>query len=309
MDNKKSRKKAFFILLNYLYPFLTRKGILMNLKNKQSKLEEKILLLNKQAEETNKLLAELIMQQNKTEADNKAQMRFFSYVNHELRTPLNAIIGFAQVINSELFGPLNNQQYKEYISFILKSATHLLSIVNDVLDFSKIKEDKLILNETNISLSFILKEIIEVLNQILHENKITIQVYQKEDVVLFADERMIKQIFLNILSNAIKFTKKDGRIDIYIRKSPFGISIVFKDNGIGIGKNKIKKLFQPFYQTENIFSRNNLGTGLGLVLVQKMVILHQGRVSIKSTLHQGTELQIDFPQKRIISLGDKNEVI
>ena len=271
-----------------------------------NQLKEAYNLLKTQSEETNKLLAYLLLKQNRTEAYNQSKIEFFFNMSHELRTPLNAIIGFAQIMNDELFGKINNKKYKEYINFILTSSKHLLDVVNDVLDFSKMEANKIVIKEKETPLIKVIKDVVFMLSQI---NKQSIIIHQKNEVILMCDEKMLKQILFNILSNAIKFTKNNGKIDVFVNLTSFGVSISIKDNGIGIAKNKLSKLFQPFSCIKNNFDRNTSGSGLGLVLVRKMVILHQGRVNIKSTLHKGTTVQVEFPFQRIVSSGDKNEVV
>ena len=272
-----------------------------------NQLKEAYNLLKKQSEETNKLLAYLFLKQSKSDAYNQSKIEFFFNMSHELRTPLNAIIGFSQIMNDELFGKINNKKYKEYIHFILTSSKHLLDVVNDVLDFSKMDANKIVLHEKATPLIKVIKEIVLMLSQINYKKNMII--HQNGEIILMCDEKMLKQILINILSNAIKFTKDNGKIDIFVTLTTFGVSILIKDDGVGIAKSKLAKLFQPFSCIKNNFDRSTSGSGLGLVLVRKMVILHQGRVNMKSTLHKGTTIQVEFPFQRIVSSGDKNEVV
>ena len=271
-------------------------------------LKEDKNILAHQIEEINKLVANLFISQNHLESLNKKQTIFVANISHELRTALNAILGFSQVMNDEVFGPIENKKYKEYIKFIQSNSNHLLSLVNEILDLSKIQANKMFLHETTIDLKQLLQDAIFIALQFDTKNNRNIVLHKMNHIILRADEKLMKQIFLNVLSNAVKFTKKEEKIDVFVKKTSFGIRLIFKDNGIGIPKEKINKLFQPFEQIENSFSRTNIGSGLGLVLVKKMVILHGGRIEIKSLYPKGVAVLIDLPQKRIVSLGAKNEI-
>ena len=286
---------------------IQKDDIIKNLSHQINILQEDKNVLSKQVVEINKVLANLFISQNHLEAIYKEQQMFVANVSHELRTPLNAILGFAQVMNDEVFGPIENKNYKEYIRFILSNSEHLLSLIDEILDLSKIQANKMLLYETNVNLKKLLEDCVFIALQFDTKAKRNIKLHKMPKIVLKADEKLMKQVFLNILSNAVKFTKMDGRIDIFVKKTEFGIRLVFKDDGIGIPKEKINKLFHPFEQIENVLSRAHKGSGLGLVLVKKMVILHGGRVEIKTLYPKGVAVLIDLPQTRIVLLGDKNE--
>ncbi len=285
-----------------------KEDIIQKLSEQIEVLKEDKNILAHQIEEINKLVANLFISQNHLESLNKKQTIFVANISHELRTALNAILGFSQVMNDEVFGPIENKKYKEYIKFIQSNSNHLLSLVNEILDLSKIQANKMFLHETTIDLKQLLQDAIFIALQFDTKNNRNIVLHKMNHIILRADEKLMKQIFLNVLSNAVKFTKKEEKIDVFVKKTSFGIRLIFKDNGIGIPKEKINKLFQPFEQIENSFSRTNIGSGLGLVLVKKMVILHGGRIEIKSLYPKGVAVLIDLPQKRIVSLGAKNEI-
>ncbi len=285
-----------------------KEDIIRNLSKQIDILQEDKNILAKQVVEINKLVANLFVSQNHLEAVNKEQQMFIANISHELRSPLNAILGFAQVMSDEIFGPIENKNYKEYIKFILLNSNHLLSLINDVLDLSKMQANKMLLYETHINLKQLLDDTIFIAKQFDSKSKRNILLHKMPFVILKADEKLMKQIFLNILSNAVKFTQENGQIDIFVKKTAFGIRLIFKDDGIGIPKEKLHKLFQPFEQIENVLSRTHMGSGLGLVLVKKMVILHGGQIEIKTLHPKGIAVLIDLPQKRIVSLGEENEV-
>lgn len=260
---------------------------------------DKSVLLN-QTVDLNNLIAELSFLKAQAESFNNSQKIFIAQMNHELKTPLNAILGFARLMDEEVYGPIENKKYKEYVKYILSAGQTLFELINNQLNFSKLEMSQIYLNEKNIDLIKVLNESIALIQKAVIYEKRNIFLHVKDPVFLKADEQMIKQIFFNILSNAVKFTKKDGEINIYLRRLPQFVRIIFKDNGCGIEKNKLKNLFDPFYKTKQTFFKSQQGMGLGLVLVKKMVILHQGRVMIKSVLNKGTLLMIDFPNERFL---------
>lgn len=281
------------------------------LQRMQKQLEHQILVLEKnkrvmqkQMAESNKMVADLILARNQAEEANRSKMNFLANVSHELRTPLNAILGFTQMMQTETFGPIAQKEYREYISFILKSATHLLSLINDILDLSRLESGKLTLTETTLSLKNVLKESLDLISQYPNASERNFTFDMKEDIDLYADERVLKQIALNILSNSVKFTETGGHIGITVQRDATGVTIIFSDDGIGIPADKIPQLFQPFTQIENVLTRAHQGSGLGLVLVKKMVILHQGSVRLESEEGKGTRLIIHFPANRIINDRD-----
>ncbi len=266
--------------------------------------EDKSVLINHE-EAINNLIAHLLFLKYQSEAFYKEQRLFIAKMNHELKTPLNAILGFAQIMKDEI----QNEKHKKYIQHILSSGRMILSLIDNMLDFSKSEMNDLKINESKVELLTILNETILLIQKAFPLEKRKIKIHFSSLIYLRFDERMLKQIFLNILSNAVKFTSSDGSIDIYFEKLSTGIRLIFKDNGYGIEKEKLTHIFDPFYQKVSAIGKYQQGMGLGLVLVKKMVILHQGRVDIKSVLNQGTSLIIDFPKERIILPGDDDENI
>ena len=266
--------------------------------------EDKSVLINHE-EAINNLIAHLLFLKYQSEAFYKEQKLFIAKMNHELKTPLNAILGFAQIMEDEI----QNEKHKKYIQHILSSGRMILSLIDNMLDFSKSEMNDLKINESKVELLTILNETILLIQKAFPLEKRKIKIHFSSLIYLRFDERMLKQIFLNILSNSVKFTHSDGSIDIYFEKLSTGIRLIFKDNGYGIEKEKLIHIFDPFYQMPSSIGKYQQGMGLGLVLVKKMVILHQGRVDIKSVLNQGTSLIIDFPQERIILPGDDDESI
>ncbi len=270
------------------------------LENQVKELEKNKLLMQKQMAESNKIVADLIDARHRAVSGRETQMNFLANVSHELRTPLNAVLGFAQILASETFGPLGQPVYKEYASFIQKSAFHLLGLINDILDVSRIETGKAVLNEKTVDLKKSLKESLDLISQYPGAAFRKITLHFSGNIKLYADERALRQIFLNILSNAVKFTKSGGKIDIFVSKTPQNVRLVFQDDGIGIASDKINSLFKPFAQIENILTRSHVGSGLGLVLIKKMVILHQGTVRLESKEGCGTKVIVCFPVSRTV---------
>ena len=196
-----------------------KEDIIRNLSKQIDILQEDKNILAKQVVEINKLVANLFVSQNHLEAVNKEQQMFIANISHELRSPLNAILGFAQVMSDEIFGPIENKNYKEYIKFILLNSNHLLSLINDVLDLSKMQANKMLLYETHINLKQLLDDTIFIAKQFDRKSKRNILLHKMPFVILKADEKLMKQIFLNILSNAVKFTQENGQIDIFVKKT------------------------------------------------------------------------------------------
>ncbi len=245
----------------------------------------------------------IILDEAKTAAEsaNKAKSEFIANMSHELRTPLNAILGFSETMTEETFGPLS-EQYKKYSQYIYSSGQYLLSLINDILDLSGIEGGKPKLKDTEIEVHPLLLNVLGIVYQYpgSQERQFQYSVSPK-NLCLYMDERSLKQILLNLLSNAVKFTEPGGKINISIKQtSNKEVQISVKDNGIGIPKDKLDYLFQPFSQIENVMTRRHKGTGLGLVLIKRLTELQQGTIKLKSEEGKGTQFTITFPKERVI---------
>ncbi len=271
------------------------------LKEKVSELEKGRRLLKRQAKEMNSAVKDMIVARDQAEEANQVKSEFLASVSHELRTPLNAILGFSEVMEAETFGPMENPRYKEYTRYIYTSGKYLLSLINDVLDLSAVESKRKTREEKPLSLHNLIAETVEIIKGYPSGNKKQFVMRVPENILVRAEDRSMRQIFLNILSNAVKFTGDDGLIEITARQNTMGdLRVAISDNGIGIPKDKIKTLFQPFVQVENVMTKEHKGTGLGLVLIKKLMESYQGSVELKSKLDVGTRMILIFPKNRII---------
>ncbi len=234
------------------------------------------------------------------EAANRSKSEFLANVSHELRTPLNAVIGISSIMRDEIHGPVGAPQYEQYLRDIHDSGHHLLDIINDILDVSKIESGKLELSASEIDVPGLAGECLRMIDGRAHNGNIETQFVLGDKLPpLFADKRMVKQIVLNLLSNAVKFTPEGGSVTLTILVDPHG-GYVFsvRDTGIGIAANKLKSVMEPFYQIDSGYDRKYPGTGLGLTLVRSMTELHGGKVAIESAPGMGTTVSVSFPPAR-----------
>jgi two-component system cell cycle sensor histidine kinase PleC len=236
------------------------------------------------------------------EQANIAKSQFLATMSHELRTPLNAIIGFSEVLKSELLGPLNVPQYKEYAGDIHRSGQHLLNLINELLDLSRIEAGKYELNEEAVSLVDIAEDCRRMMEIRAKGKQIDLSFsYGNNLPKLWGDERAIRQVVLNLLSNAIKFTPQSGKVQLVVTRSSDGGQMVsVRDNGPGIPENEIETVLSSFGQGSLAQKTAEQGAGLGLPIVQKIMELHQGRFDLFSKLRFGTEVIATFPRARVM---------
>ncbi len=238
----------------------------------------------------------------RAEAANKAKSRFLATMSHELRTPLNAIMGFSEVMEKELLGPIGNATYREYANNIYSSGNHLLHIINEILDLSRIEAGRYDLHEETFRLTDIAEDC-ERLVKIRAEAKglQLIEDFAPDLPQVWADPRALRQICLNLLSNALKFTPKGGRITITVgHSSDGGMMLSVRDTGPGIPKDEIPRVLQAFGQGSLAHESAEGGTGLGLPIVQNLIQLHGGTFDLKSELRKGTEVTITLPRQRVM---------
>ncbi|MBO0764020.1 MAG: HAMP domain-containing histidine kinase [Hyphomicrobiaceae bacterium] len=241
----------------------------------------------------------------RAEAASVAKSRFLATMSHELRTPLNAILGFSEVMKGELLGPIPNGSYREYAANIHDSGRHLLQLINEVLDLSRIEADCYELKEAPVRLAGVAEECLRLLNLRAESKGLTVTLAaDKRLEPLWADERALRQICLNLLSNALKFTPRGGEVTVTVTTSPDGGQMmVVKDTGPGIPKEEIPRVMQAFGQGSLAQQTTEGGTGLGLPIVQSLVRLHGGTFKLRSLLRKGTEAIVWLPPARVLSAG------
>jgi two-component system, cell cycle sensor histidine kinase PleC len=238
----------------------------------------------------------------RAEAANKAKSRFLATMSHELRTPLNAIMGFSEVMEKELLGPIGNNTYREYAGNIYSSGNHLLHIINEILDLSRIEAGRYDLHEETVRLTDIAEDC-QRLVKIRADAKglLLIEDFAPDLPQVWADPRALRQICLNLLSNALKFTPKGGRITITVgHAGDGGLSLSVRDTGPGIPKEEIPRVLQAFGQGSLAHESAEGGTGLGLPIVQNLIQLHGGTFDLKSEMRKGTEVTITLPRQRVM---------
>jgi signal transduction histidine kinase len=245
----------------------------------------------------------LIEARSQAELANRVKGDFLANMSHELRTPLNAIIGFSEVISNELFGPIANEKYLEYIGDIHASSLHLLSIINDVLDMSKIEAGKVELAQEIVPILSLISEVMRMVHERAQCRGIKlIGQMSKEEVAIWADERSMKQIFLNLLDNAIKFSEDGGTVQVRVMAEQPDVAIFeIEDNGIGMNKEELERALQPFGQAQPATTRTYGGTGLGLPITKGLVEAHGGTLTISSRSGTGTTVRVVLPRERMRS--------
>jgi signal transduction histidine kinase len=238
------------------------------------------------------------------EAASRAKTEFLATVSHELRTPLNAIIGFSELMIRGILGPIGNPQYVEYLEDINQSGTHLLSIINDILDFSKAEASKLELHESEVDIHQVVIGLTRLMGPRARDAGLELCDRIPSDLPhLWCDERKLKQMLLNLLTNAVKFTPGGGTIDVEASCDETGLTIKVRDTGIGIAKADLDRVLQPFVQADNELSRRHEGTGLGLTLVNSMIAMHGGQFHLESEVGSGTTAVLSFPPQRVGSVS------
>ena len=268
-------------------------------------LEESHAQLERQSIQLTRLANRAAEQQQTAEAASVAKSQFLANISHELRTPLNAILGFSEIMKSEMFGPLGSPQYCGYAADIHDSGSHLLTVINDILDLSKIEAGKFELNEEDCDIARLVRDSVRFVAERADSAGLGLQQRLAPALpAVRADGRLIKQILLNLLSNAIKFSPAGGMVTVAAEVDrETGLSLTVADTGIGIAADQLERVLQPFTQVENTLTRTHAGTGLGLPLCKSLIELHGGRLVLESAVGRGTAVTITLPKERILAAG------
>jgi two-component system, cell cycle sensor histidine kinase PleC len=262
-----------------------------DLRHSQQKLE-------RQAEEVADLAEKYAEEKTRAEEANQAKSKFLANMSHELRTPLNAIIGFSEIMESGMFGPLGSDKYREYCGDIHQSGQYLLEVINDILDMSKIEAGRIRLDAEQIELEPFLNDAMRVVSGRANDKRLKLTARIGRGIRLTADHRLLKQIMLNLLSNAVKFTPEGGRVTIRARATSGWVSVSIADTGIGIPEDALARLGRPFEQVESQLTKSHQGSGLGLAIAKSLTELHHGSMRIRSTPGIGTMVLLRLPISR-----------
>ncbi len=258
-------------------------------------LQETRARLEVQAEQFQHLAEEYAVERTKAETANHAKSQFLANVSHELRTPLNAIIGFSEIMNSKMLGPFGNAKYESYARDILESGRHLLEIINDILDMSKIEAGRVALNNEPIPAGDFFQDCLRVIMPTAAERGVELTQGGNPYLELYGDRRALKQVVINLLSNAVKFTLAGGKVSLRAYRYKGSVRIAVTDTGVGIARHELHRLGRPFEQVENQLTRGHKGTGLGLAISRSLVELHGGVLDIKSRIGEGTTVTCILP--------------
>jgi signal transduction histidine kinase len=230
------------------------------------------------------------------EAANRSKSAFLANVSHELRTPLNAVIGFSDLLRSELFGPLGSRRYVEYADDINSSGRHLLELISDLLDFSRIEAGRYKLSLEPTDLRNLIEDAARLVSPAAEEGQIKLTTQVAADLGRVPlDRRAVLQVLLNLLSNGIKFTPPGGSVTVNARVVEGDVQVSVADTGIGIAESDLPRLARPFEQVDNALTRTKAGTGLGLAITKALLEQHGGRLKIVSQLREGTTVTAYFP--------------
>ena len=270
------------------------------LRDNEKALQNTVGILKKSQEGIFELAQRYEEEKIRAEDANQSKSDFLANMSHELRTPLNAINGFSDIMQKEMFGPLGDPRYKEYVNDILFSGQHLLALINDILDMSKIEAGKMTLNTEIMFMHDMITQVVRIIRGRAEESQLKLNIAVGEVQEIEADPRAIKQVLLNLLTNAIKFTPENGMVQVDLIQKKSGIIVKVSDSGIGISQENIERLAKPFEQVVDHSTKHKEGTGLGLALSKSLIELHGGNFKIESQLGQGTTVIFSLPNKPIV---------
>lgn len=258
----------------------------LQLKSLQENIVEKLNAYKTIKEQNEKILE-----------SEKAKSEFFANMSHELRTPLNAIIGFSDSLASKLFGDLTPKQ-AEYVNDINVSGIHLLGMINEILDMTKIESCAMKLSLRTVDLNMTIQETVNIVQALAKQKEIDLEYFSDKNYMAEIDYQKVQQIMYNLLSNAVKYTPEKGKVLVTLTENKNDFVIKIKDSGIGIDKKYHGKIFGKFFQLENIYTKTGSSTGLGLAITKELVEMHKGKITIESEVDKGSTFTVYLPKKR-----------
>ena len=293
---------ALLFIVRHADRLVVRRHESILLEERAQSLQEKNKELEQEVAQRRKAETALRRARDESELANRSKTEFLANMSHELRTPLNAIIGFSEIMRDELLGPLGDRRYGQYARDIHGSGSHLLEIINDILDLSKIEAGKHELTEDTVELSTVVRGCLTLLGERAQSAGVVLHQRLPDDLpAVRADPRKVKQVMLNLLTNAVKFTRSGGSVTVVAERRPSGdIAVLVTDTGIGIDPTDFERVMAPFGQVDSGLGRKYEGTGLGLPLARAFTELHGGTLELDSVPDEGTTVTVVLPKERVI---------
>ena len=267
-------------------------------KKKERELKSTVDDLKRSRGELSETMQKYELEKHRAEEASRSKSEFLANMSHELRTPLNAINGFSEIMQSELYGPVGDEKYKEYVSDILASGRHLLELIDDILDMSKIEAGRIELDPKRVELERVLTESVRLVAKRAGDAGVKLTASVRHAPAVWADARAVKQVTLNLLSNALKFTPAGGEVTITAEADLDGVTVIVADSGAGIEKPRLKTLGLPFELGGDYFSKSRQGSGIGLALSKSLMDLQGGILAIASQPGKGTVACATFPRRK-----------
>ena len=266
------------------------------LMNSVRDLQKSRMALEQQSQRLADLAEKYSREKTRAEEANRSKSEFLANMSHELRTPLNAIIGFSEVMEQQFFGPIGADKYLEYARDIHRSGQYLLDVISDILDMSKIEAGRVQLEVKPTSMLAIIEEALRIVTPRALEGRVDIHAELSKKISVEADKRALKQVLINLIANAVKFTPEYGSVTISAAEKSGAVEIVIADTGIGIPSGDLHKIGRPFEQVENQFTKTKSGSGLGLAISKSLIELHGGSLAIESEEGRGTTVTVVIPR-------------
>jgi len=290
--------------------FFMDRAVSLPLQSKElGRLGRSVELLGQSLRLNHLRTGELVAAKEAAEQANKAKSEFLSGMSHELRTPLNAVVGFSEMMRSQLMGPLGNERYKEYAEHIYNAGNHLVSLVSDVLDLAKIEAGKFVIEEEVVDLETLIRDTVRLISDSAEQKGLKVSLFLVPGVGVIGDSRRLRQILLNLLSNSIKFTDKDGHVEVItVEEEDGSLVLTVGDSGVGISPDQIGRVLEPFGQVRDSSYEAAEGTGLGLPIAKNLAAMHDALFEIHSEPGKGTDIRIVFPPERVVAVQSEGQV-